>query len=59
MQEYLEAEVPLIWLVYPAREIVNVIRPDEPILMLSRQNDDALDGYDVLPGLKLPLTAIF
>jgi len=59
MQKYLDAGVALIWLVYPKKEIVNVIRPDEPILMLSRKNGDKLEGYDVLPDFELPLENLF
>lgn len=59
VQKYLAAGVPLIWLVYPKKEIVNVIRPDEPILMLSRKNGGKLEGYDVLPDFELPLENLF
>jgi Uma2 family endonuclease len=59
IDDYLRAGVRLIWIVYPNRELVNVIRPNQPSLILHRKNADILDGYDVLPDLTLPLATIF
>lgn len=59
IKEYLAAGVRLIWIVYPKRQTVTVIRPNEPRITLSRANGDFLDGYDVLPGFKMSLDTVF
>lgn len=54
---YLRAGARLVWLVYPATRTVDVYRPEEDTLML--KGEDILDGYDVLPDLKLSLNRLF
>ena len=54
---YLRAGARLVWLVYPENRTVEVHRPDEDRLTLGEGT--ILDGYDRLPGLKLPLATLF
>jgi Uma2 family endonuclease len=46
----------LVWLVFPAPQIVEVYRPNEPSDILTI--NDALDGFDVLPGFSVPIREI-
>jgi Uma2 family endonuclease len=43
--------------VYPAERAVMVHQPGVPAVTLT--GDDALDGGDVLPGFRMPLSEIF
>ena len=54
---YLDAGVGVVWIVWPRRRAVTVLRAGEPDLLLSA--NDVLDGGDVLPGFRLPVAAIF
>lgn len=59
-QRYLTAGVRLIWIVWPARQEVDVWRPtdaSQPVHTLGKQ--DALDGWDVLPGFTYPVADLF
>jgi Uma2 family endonuclease len=56
-QRYLDAGVPLVWIVWPRRRAVSVLRPGQPELLLTE--DGELDGSDVIPGFRLPVAAIF
>lgn len=55
--EYLDAGTSLVWVVQPRRRIVTVYTPDHIGRVLGEA--DELDGGDVLPGFRLPVTAIF
>lgn len=55
--DYLDAGTRLVWVVEPGREHVIVYRSRNEIRLL--QDDDALDGYDVLPGFSVPVAEIF
>ena len=55
--EYLDAGVRLVWFFNPERRSAIVFRPDGSVTLL--QADDELDGEDVLPGFRLPLTQIW
>ncbi len=55
--EYQQAKIKLIWVVRPVLKVVEVHRLDQPILVLKQK--DELDGYDVLPGFKLPVAELF
>jgi Uma2 family endonuclease len=57
VMEYLQAGVGLVWVVEPRRKLVNVYLPDYTSRILT--GDDELDGGDVLPGFRLPLSGIF
>ncbi|MFM9105143.1 MAG: Uma2 family endonuclease, partial [Chloroflexota bacterium] len=51
------AGVPLVWLADPERRSVTVWTPDEAPRTL--HPGDTLDGGAVLPGLALPVAAVF
>ena len=55
--EYLAAGAKLVWIVDPEARTVDVYRPDGSRTVVS--GDGALDGGDVLPGLRLPLAMVF
>jgi Uma2 family endonuclease len=59
---YLAAGVQLVWVIWPARQQVDVWPPpipaaDQPTTQLSLS--DALDGLHVLPGFSYPLADLF
>lgn len=54
---YLAAGVVMVLLVDPSAQTILVFRPDESVTMLSV--DDWLDGGDILPGLRVPVSEIF
>lgn len=55
--EYLDAGSRLVWVVDPATRSATVYRSRTEIRVLS--DDEALDGGDVLPGLRIPLRELF
>jgi Uma2 family endonuclease len=55
--EYLAAGAKLVWIVDPDARTVDVYRADGSRTVVS--GDGALEGNDVLPGLRLPLTTVF
>ncbi|MGH7482128.1 MAG: Uma2 family endonuclease, partial [Longimicrobiales bacterium] len=55
--DYLEAGTRLVWVIDPASRTATVYRSRTDIEILS--DDAALDGADVLPGLRLPLVELF
>jgi Uma2 family endonuclease len=57
VKDYFFSGVRLVWLVDPARRVVQVYTaPDQVVTLTERQT---LDGGAVLPGFKLPLTQLF
>lgn len=54
---WLRHGVRLVWAVHPDTRTVDVHRPDAPVAILDE--DDALDGLDVLPGFTCPLGPVF
>jgi Uma2 family endonuclease len=54
---YLAGGTRLVWLVRPDDRTVTVFRPDRPERIFGI--GDELDGEDVLPGFRLPLTRLF
>ena len=54
---WLDADVRLVWIVYPTRRVIEVVRPGEPALVL--HDGDQLDGYDVVPGFACPVGQVF
>lgn len=54
---YLQAGVPLIWLIDPVKRTATVFRQDAAPLTIGEA--DSLDGGDVLPGFALPLAILF
>lgn len=56
---YLANGAQLVWLVYPAKRMIEVYRADGSIDILLEHDGDILSGEDVLPGFSMPLSAIF
>jgi Uma2 family endonuclease len=57
LKEYFFAGASLVWFVDPDTRTVEVCRsPDERVTLTE---DEALDGGDVLPGLRLPVRSVF
>jgi Uma2 family endonuclease len=46
----------MVWLIYPSRQLVEVLTPDERHLLTA---DAQIDGGAVLPGLQIPIQRIF
>ncbi len=57
VQEYLEWGVILVWVVDPERREVWVYRKGREPLRLTEA--EALDGEDVIPGFRLPVSMLF
>jgi Uma2 family endonuclease len=57
IDEYLQAGVSLLWVIYPRQERVYVYESASRIRRLTR--DDTLDGGSVVPGFGLPLAELF
>ena len=56
VREYLEAGVPLVWVVNPEARTVT-IHGDKSVKLL--RETDFLDGENVLPGFRCPVASIF
>lgn len=54
---YRAAGVPLLWVVCPGQQRVDVWHQDLPVQVIGV--DGVLDGSDVLPGFRLPLADLF
>jgi Uma2 family endonuclease len=57
IHEYLDAGVRGVWVIYPEQKKIYIYASPTKIQVL--QLGDELDGGDLLPGFKLPLTALF
>jgi Uma2 family endonuclease len=57
LDEYLDAGIPLVWLVNPDSRTVRVFRHDGTTRLYRGQ--DAIEGDSLLPGFRLPLNDIF
>jgi Uma2 family endonuclease len=57
LDEYFAAGVRRVWVVYPSKRLVYVYASPKSNLILGL--GDALDGEDVLPGLRLPVADLF
>ncbi|MEO6810196.1 MAG: Uma2 family endonuclease [Isosphaeraceae bacterium] len=57
IQEYLDAGVPLIWIIYPSTRSVHVHRSDGTIALVRAGQD--LDGETVLPGFRCRVADLF
>ena len=55
--DYLEAGVPLVWVIDPHSRTATVYRPDGSARLV--RSDESLEGEDVLPGFRLELAALF
>lgn len=56
-QEFLRPGTRLAWIIDPARRCVLVCTPPDHVRVL--QENDTLEGGDVLPGLTIPVAKIF
>ena len=57
VQDYLEAGTPLVWVIHAETNAATVYHPDGSARLL--READVLDGEDVLPGLRIPLSDLF
>jgi Uma2 family endonuclease len=57
--QYLAAGVRLYWLVDPTDMAVFIYRPNTELRVLTVMGNGELDGEDVLPGFKLPISRVF
>jgi Uma2 family endonuclease len=57
VQMWLDAGVRLIWVARPALRTIEIYRPGIPMLTLDE--GDSLDGYDVVPGFSAPVSQVF
>lgn len=57
VEEYLEAGVPLVWLINPDNRSVRVFRTGQRVLQL--RESDELTGDDVLPDFRCPVAELF
>ena len=57
VQDYLAAEVNLIWIIYPRKQFVVVHRQSKVVSILFET--DELEGEEVLPNFRLPLERLF
>jgi Uma2 family endonuclease len=55
--EYLEAGIPLLWIIYPKTKTIYTIRHGGAIRRLTES--DQLTGEDVLPGFACPVAELF
>lgn len=56
---YLDTGVRLVWVVLPNRGQVHVYVPEQPNIVRVVHAHEELDGGDVLPGFRLPLSVVF
>ncbi len=59
VQQYQQAGVNLIWVVYPFSQKVEIYRLNTGLIGQAVGPDAELDGEDVLPGFKLAVRALF
>jgi Uma2 family endonuclease len=57
VEEYFQAGMEVVWVVYPRRRIVHAYDSLTQIQVVTRA--DELDGGEVLPGFRLPLALLF
>lgn len=57
VRDYLDAGTPLTWVFDPKSRLTAVFRPGQAVRFLDE--DDVLDGEDVLPGFTLPLRDLY
>ena len=57
INECLSAGVQMVWIIYPKHRLIDVYRPDQPIITLKR--GDTLTGGDVLSEFALSLDKLF
>jgi Uma2 family endonuclease len=57
VREYFQAGAQLVWVVFPAEQLVYVHSSPVRIQVLTREEE--LDGGSVVPGFRLPVAALF
>jgi hypothetical protein len=57
VEEFLQAGVRLIWVIYPEVRVIQVIRRDGSGHRL--RPGDELSGEDVVPGFRCPVASVF
>jgi Uma2 family endonuclease len=57
IEEYFQAGVRLVWVIYPATNKIYVY--DSPTRVRILELGDELDGGDVIPGFRVPLSTLF
>ena len=57
LEHYREAEIPVIWVIYPATRRAHVLGFNRPRVELGP--DGVLEGESILPGFSLPLAELF
>ena len=57
VRDYLDAGVPLVWIVEPVFQTVSVYRPDAPPTLFNASQDLTAEPH--LPGFRTPVTAMF
>ncbi|HEX6122107.1 MAG TPA: Uma2 family endonuclease [Ktedonobacterales bacterium] len=57
MRMWLDAGVRLVWVVYPARRVIEAHRPQRATVTLTASNH--LDSAEVVPGFTLPVARVF
>jgi Uma2 family endonuclease len=58
LNEYLNAGVPLVWIVHPGRHTVAIYRPDEPFPTLLGAGD-VIEDLPELPGFRCRVADFF
>jgi Uma2 family endonuclease len=56
--DYIRAGVPLVWVIFPDRRTVEVLRAQEPLRQVF-QESDTLTGGEILPGFSVPVAELF
>ena len=54
---YLANGTRIVWLVYPAKQLVEVYRAGADVEILT--TEDWVSGYDVIPGFEMPVANVF
>lgn len=57
IRDFLDANVPLVWIIYPDARYATVFHPDGSARML--REHESLDGEDILPDFRMPLDEMF
>jgi len=57
VRDYLDAGVPLLWVIYPAARYATIYHPDGSARVL--REHESLDGESILPGFSLSLAQLF
>ncbi len=59
VRQYQQAGVKLIWVIYPLSRTVAVYRPASGLIPEILSDKAELDGENILPGFKLPVSKLF